>query len=585
MGNSGLDVSSPEAHNLPPASPETLVSSGSKTPERNDDIGPSTSEPESSSPQYLHGFRLWIVGSSIALSLFLATAEITIISTSLVTINEHLEGEEQITWIITSYLLTFTGFLATWAKCSDVFGLKSALLSSLLLFIAFSGGCGAAQTIDQLIICRAFQGIGGSGVFSLGLFSVVRIVPPEKFDIASAVGSSVLTLALILGSLIGGGISSSGAWRWIFLFNVPAGGLAWILLCLLVPRNFAKRVTARRSEGLVRHVQNQLREFLTHADSVGCLLLLGFSMLLVAALEEANVRYAWSSGIIIGFLAGSGVLLVAFLGWEWTLSTRKHMRMEPMLPWQLFKSRVVLGIIIGFFLTGPAVTILYIELPQRFQTVNNFSAIEAGVRVLAFGAGSPVGAICCTILAGRLGTPFVYLTLAGSVLQIVGAFLLSSVPATVDAWPGEYGYMALTGLGTGISIAALYMALPIVVSEHDQAIAMGLTLQARMLGASLGVAIVNSILVNYVKGHLPLTEATADPNHLAGLPVEIQDTIRTVYASGYNHQMYTVGACGAAQLFAVVLMWKKDQVRFVRQVKVNGALGHETELGPGSLAT
>ena len=109
---------------------------------------------------------------------------------------------------------------------------------------------------------------------------------------------------------------------------------------------------------------------------------------------------------------------------------------------------------------------------------------------------------------------------------------------------------------------------------------MGLTLQARMLGASLGVAIVNSILVNYVKGHLPPTEAVADPNHLAGLPVEVQNTVRTVYATGYNHQMYTVGACGVAQLFAVVLMWKKDQVRFVRQVKVNRSL-----VEPESLAT
>lgn len=90
------------------------------------------------------------------------------------------------------------------------------------------------------------------------------------------------------------------------------------------------------------------------------------------------------------------------------------------------------------------------------------------MRVLAFGVGSPAGALCCTVLAGRLGTPFVYLTLAGSVLQIVGAFLLSSVPATVNAWPGEYGYMAVTGLGTGISIAALYMAVPMVVGHRDQ---------------------------------------------------------------------------------------------------------------------
>ncbi|GKZ34605.1 hypothetical protein AbraIFM66950_004919 [Aspergillus brasiliensis] len=401
------------------------------------------------------------------------------------------------------------------------------------------------------------------------------MVPPEKYEIASAVGSSVLTFALILGSLIGGGISSSGSWRWVFLLNVPAGGWAWITLFLFAPRHFCGRITSP--------VRSQLREFLTRADLLGYLLLLGFSMLLVAALEEANVRYAWSSGMIIGCLASSGVLLGAFLAWEWILSSRKHGRMEPMLPWRLFKSRVVLGIVIGFFLTGPAITILYIELPQKFQTVNNFNPIEAGLRVLAFGVGSPTGALCCTVLAGRVGTPFVYLTLAGSVLQIVGAFLLSSVPATVNAWPGEYGFMAITGLGAGISIAALYMAVPMVVGRRDQAVVMGLTLQARMLGASLGIAIVNSILINYVKGHLSPAEAAADQNHLSGLPMDIQETIRTAYAHGYNHQMYAVGACGVAQLFAVVLMWKKDQVRFDRQAKATWAYDHETNPESGNL--
>ncbi|GAA91229.1 major facilitator superfamily transporter [Aspergillus luchuensis IFO 4308] len=529
----------------------------------------------------------WVV----ALGLFLATAEITVISTSLVTISEHLEGGDQSSWVITSYLLTYTGFLAPWSKCALAFGLKPTLLSSLLLFIAFSGGCGAAQSIDQLIICRTFQGIGGSGLFALGLYTLLRIVPPNRFEVANAVGSGVLTFALILGSLIGGGISSSSSWRWVFLFNVPAGGWAWIMLCLFFPKNFPRGLTSRSA-------QSKLHQYLTQADLLGYLLLLGFSLLLVAALEEANVRYAWSSGIIIGCLTGSGVLLAAFLAWEWILSGRKHVRIEPMLPWRLFKSRVVLGIIMlvdtsplrpimvisyGFFSTGPAITILYIELPQRFQTVNNFTPIEAGLRVLAFGVGSPAGAFCCSVLAGRLRTPFVHLTLAGSVLQIVGAFLLSSVPPTVNAWPGEYGYMVVTGLGTGISIAALYMAVPLVVRHREQAIVMGLTLQARMLGASLGIAIVNSILTNYVKGHLAPAEAAADPNHLTGLPMSVQETIRTAYAHGYNRQMYAVGACGVVQLFGVALMWKKDQVRFDPQAKTSWVYDHETDQNSGNL--
>lgn len=201
-----------------------------------------------------------------------------------------------------------------------------------------------------------------------------------------------------------------------------------------------------------------------------------------------------------------------------------------------------------------------------------------------------------------------HLTLAGSVLQIVGAFLLSSVPPTVNAWPGEYGYMVVTGLGTGLSIAALYMAVPLVVRHREQgqsdtirgsssnaslsrptptdillAIVMGLTLQARMLGASLGIAIVNSILTNYVKGHLAPAEAAADPNHLTGLPMSVQEAIRTAYAHGYNRQMYAVGACGVVQLFGVALMWKKDQVRFNPQAKTTWVYDQETNQNSGNL--
>ncbi|PYH41262.1 major facilitator superfamily transporter [Aspergillus saccharolyticus JOP 1030-1] len=493
----------------------------------------------------------------IALSLFLATAEITIISTSLITITRHLDGADQSTWIITSYLLAFAGFLTVWAKCSDFIGLKLAILVSLAIFTAFSGGCAAAQTMSQLIICRAFQGMGGSGVFSSCLSSLIRMLPPERFDLASAVGSGVLTFALILGSLIGGGISTSGDWRWIFLCNVPAGVVAWISIYFLVPRDFDSTSSPASA------VRLRPWSFATKADTVGCLLLLAFSVLFVAAFQEANVRYAWSSATTVSILTISGLLLVGFIAWEWLVANRKCWGFEPILPWGILRNRVLLGAILGCFLTGPAVTILYIELPQRFQTVNQSSALRAGLQVLTFGVGSPAGAAICSLLAGRFGCPFVYLAAAGSVLQIVGAFLLASVPATLRIWPGQYGYMAITGVGTGISIAALYMCVPVVVrGSTDQATAMGLTLQARMIGASLGVAIVNSILIDYVEGHLPGT--ISDVHVLSGLPAGVQEEVRRVYAEGYGRQMYAVGAFGAAQWIAVMLMWKREQVRFVQ---------------------
>jgi MFS family permease len=181
------------------------------------------------------------LGFRIGLSILLSASEITIISTSLVTIADELMNHEQGSWLITAYLLTFTGFLTLWAKCTLVYGLKTSLLSSLLIFVAFSGGCGAVQTMNQLsvkpvvlnpsthypfneftsprIICRAFQGIGGSGVFSLSLFSLICIAPPGKFDAVSAAGSAVIAIGMVLGAILGGAICSAGAWRWVFLYK------------------------------------------------------------------------------------------------------------------------------------------------------------------------------------------------------------------------------------------------------------------------------------------------------------------------------------------------------------------------------
>ncbi|KAL3472348.1 hypothetical protein BJX99DRAFT_262332 [Aspergillus californicus] len=152
----------------------------------------------------------------------------------------------------------------------------------------------------------------------------------------------------------------------------------------------------------------------------------------------------------------------------------------------------------------------------------------------------------------------------GAVLQTIGSFLLSSVPTTLHVWGGQYGYMVLTGVGVGMSMTSFYMAIPIVVRKDDQSIAVGLSLQTRMLGASLGIAIVNSILVNYVKAHIDPIEAAADPNALSGFSPDAVQRIREVYGAGYNLQMKAVGAFSAAQFLVVALMWRKDQARFVK---------------------
>jgi putative Mn2+ efflux pump MntP len=237
----------------------------------------------------------------------------------------------------------------------------------------------------------------------------------------------------------------------------------------------------------------------------------------------------------------------------------------------------------GFFVSGPATTILYIQIPQRLQTTNDNSPLSAGVKLLAFALGSPAGSFFCTLFAGKFHLPFVHIVMMGAILQTVGSFLLSSVPTTLHVWEGQYGYMALTGVGVGMSMTSFYMAVPMVVKNEDQgkcytfddhdsntvsdkhpAIAVCLSLQARMLGASLGIAIVNSILINYVKAHINPIEAAADPSALSEFAPDTIRRIREVYGAGYNLQMLAVGAFSAAQFLAVALMWRRDQVRFVK---------------------
>ncbi|KAJ6108584.1 major facilitator superfamily domain-containing protein [Penicillium sp. IBT 18751x] len=156
---------------------------------------------------------------SLGLALFLTGIEATIVSTSLVTIVDDLQNFEQSSWIVTSYLLTYTGFMVIWSNLGNVFGVKQALLSSLFVFTAFSGGCGGAQTFNQLVISRAFQGIGGAGVYTLACFSFIRIVPPEQYKLTTTIAGGVISLGLVLGPLFGGAISNSGKWRWVFLYK------------------------------------------------------------------------------------------------------------------------------------------------------------------------------------------------------------------------------------------------------------------------------------------------------------------------------------------------------------------------------
>ncbi|KAJ5329667.1 major facilitator superfamily domain-containing protein [Penicillium brevicompactum] len=501
----------------------------------------------------LQGARLYLAIVGIALPLFLTGIEATIVSTSLVTITDDLQS---------------AGFLIVWASFSNIFGVKPSLLTAVTIFIAFSGGCAGAQSISQLIICRAFQGLGGAGIYSLSLFSILRLLPYEQYDKASSLAGGILSIGLVIGPLLGGAISNDGKWRWVFLLNVPAAAVGGLLIFFILPAHFPNAAPVANGQSTSTPVWAKVKAAIHQVDFLGAFLVLTACSFIIAALQEGNYEYSWGSGLVVSFLVISGISWILFVGWEW-LICRRDLKMSPMFPWRLTQNRLFMGIALGFFTTGVPLTVCVIEIPQRFQIVNGSSPVGAGVKLLSFALSCLVGIISCSVLAGRLKIPFAYIAVIGLVFQVIGLFLFSEIEPIVELWPGQFGYLVLAGLGCGLGVSAFYMATSLVVDIEDQSIALGIGIQLRMLGGVLGIATSSAILFHYIQSRL---SSTLSPGEMAALlktteaietfSPENQLHVREVYAIAYNMEMKMCGAFAAAQALAVAMIWKRDNVRF-----------------------
>ncbi|KAF2821463.1 MFS general substrate transporter [Ophiobolus disseminans] len=506
------------------------------------------------------GVRFHFIIAAICICLFIITIEITIVNTALITIANDLRSFHLSSWVVTAYLLTYVGFLIIISKLSDIVGRKSVLLASVATFTIWAGACGAAQTTEQLIVFRAFKGIGAAGVFSSSMIIIFELITPEKIPKAAAGVSVVFAFALVLGPIFGGAINESSSWRWCFLFNVPVGTVVLLIFTLLLPRNFPYQDSQRpRATGVASSIRARI-------DWLGAVLVLGASVLLVVALENAGLRHPWKSALVVAPLTISGVMWVLLLAWEWKV-TRDDGTREPVFPWRFIENRVSFGMMLTIFLLGPPSVVAIFSIPQRFQVVNNMSPLAAGVRILPYTAVSPISSMVVTAIAGKFKIPPVYLVIFCSICQTVGFALLATVPITETILISQYGYQALAAFGCGANMTLLTIMTPYMVTKKDAAVAQGSIGQLRYMGAAIGVSIVTCVLNSYVQNHL---SSILSPTQVEGLlrssgmisllPVELQSPVRLLYAEAYNLQMKVLIGFSAAQVPAALLMWQKNQV-------------------------
>ncbi|PUU83263.1 major facilitator superfamily domain-containing protein [Tuber borchii] len=488
--------------------------------------------------EYMTGWRLHVLTFGITLALFLSTLETTIVSTSLVSITNALNGFGRGTWVVTSYMLTYTGFLMIYAKFSDIFGRKPMMLIALLVFTVFSTVCGTSQNMLQLIIFRAFQGLGGSGIYAMVTVIGSEMVPPEKFGLYMGIISSVFALSSILGTILGGAISGNTTWRWVFLLNAPGGSGALALIALALPPNFpSPKLSKRRSLGEIFS-----KSAFRRLDWRGTALSLAASILLV--------------GKVISTFVISALCWVGFVLWERVVERHAGGIQEPIFPWRVLKNRAAAG----FSFLGAV-----IGLPQRFQIVNGTSPAGAGIRLFPMVLAAPLASWFSAILTSVAKIPPFYVLTFACSLQVVGLALMSTLPTdTMKIANAQYGYEVIMGVGFGLAIPTAILMVSLFVEAKDQAVVMGATTQIRVLGGTLCLAISATVLSNWVKSQLP---EFLNPQQLAALlrssqalevfDPEIRARVRFVYAEAYNQQMILLTGFAAASLLSLGLSFEK----------------------------
>ncbi|KWT61058.1 MFS transporter [Streptomyces albus subsp. albus] len=466
-------------------------------------------------PPALGRRRTNLVFTTIVLGMLLAALDQTIVSTALPTIVADLGGGGHMAWVVTAYLLAETVSTVLVGKFGDLFGRKIIFQVSAVVFVGGSILAGASTSMLMLVVARAVQGVGGGGLMVTAMALIADVIPlRERGKYQGALGA-VFGVTTVVGPTLGGLFTDHASWRWCFYVNIP---IAVVMVAM-----------AARTIPVVRAAVRPLIDYL------GIVLVALGASGLVLGLEWGGNEYAWGSAVIIGLFAGSVVLLAAFVVVE--LRAR-----EPMLPMHLFRNPVfticsVLSFIVGFAMLG-AMT----YLPTYLQFVDGVSATMSGVRTLPMVAGLLGTSMLSGVVVSRTGRYRVF-PIIGTGVMALGLYLMSTMGADTGVWL-ESLYMFVLGLGIGLAMQVLTIAVQNTVNYHELGSATSGVTFFRTLGSSFGTAVFGTLYSNRLDPNLKAAlakspgvppEAAASPQALHRLPNAQARPVIDAYADTVNH--------------------------------------------------
>ena len=417
----------------------------------------------SATAQTIHDRRWWTL-LVLSTALLVISLDNTILNVALPTIERELDATSgQLQWIVDSYTLVFAGLLLTMGALGDRFSRRGALAAGLLIFGSASLASAFAESATMLITTRALMGVGGALIMPTTLSILTNVFPAEERPKAIGIWAAVAGIGVGVGPAAGGFLIEQFDWTAVFLVNVPIVIAALVAIPKLVP-------DSRDPEE-------------ARLDPVGALLsTVGLGLLTAAIIEAPDA--GWTDHVILAGFGSAAVVLSAFVIWELHTSS-------PMLNVRLFRIRRFTG-------ASGAVTLVFFALfgaiyflTQYMQEVLDYTPLQAGVRMLPIAAGLIVGGPLSAKLAGRFGTRAV---VAAGLTVVAGALLLLSGAETDSGYSLVASSLVMLGLGMGATMAPATESIMSSVPLNHAGVGSAMNDTVRMVGGTLGVAILGSLL-------------------------------------------------------------------------------------------
>jgi len=405
--------------------------------------------------------------AGIMLAMFLSALEQTIIAPALPTMGRALGDVENLSFVVTAYLLAATAVTPLFGKLSDIHGRRAVLLAAVAVFIVGSVACALAPTMGALIAARALQGIGGGGILPIAQTIIADLLSPRERPLYQSYSAVMFMAASVLGPVLGGLLTDYLHWSLIFWINVPLGLVALV-------------TTDRALRKLPRNDRPHRLDFL------GAGLMVAAALVLMLALAWGGRRYAWTSPQIVAMFAASALL--------WGLFALRLARApEPFIPLAMIRDPVVGGIIATAFFSIGTVIGLTIMTPLYLGLVLGLNASQSSLALIALVAGTTVGSLIAGRMIARLAH-YRRVPVAGLIVSVAALAVLAADPAGVSL-AGASALLAAVGLGLGPMYPVTTVVIQNAVASHQFGTATGTLNFFRQLGGAIVVAAFGAIVL------------------------------------------------------------------------------------------